>query len=242
MTMRKSRNATRRSRNRRGSRRVVRRNKTMKGGMLGMSMPGVTKTDFMNSGYKFAVHSLTNNEPEKLNDILKISDKIKKDYSDYWNKAQPNERTILIYKPNVSRGVFSKVAGFASNLVGIPGATPTGTETKQMLTPANFNSIMDKIKMKWVDTISNGITGRVLTSTNQSFVDFGLSYTKLMKVNNAAEKATQNPQTNTGSNPATSAASAADNVKGMIGSFAGKFPGVGSVAGKFPGVGSVLKR
>ena len=218
MTMRKSRNATRRSRNRRGSRRVVRRNKTMKGGIPfipKISIPGISREECRQTGHAFAIGSLTkggfNGVPTKDEGTV-----LKQKYSTYYDTlgGDPSKQNIPVYTPNIAGdSILSKGFSFlkkqGGDLAGaIPGATIVPGSKKSMLRPKDFNNIMDKITSGWID---NFFTKRILKSMNQELVDFGLSYTKM-------RESTQNPQTNTGSNPATSAA---DKAKGMLGSFTG---------------------
>ncbi len=230
----RNRNATRRSRYRSGSRRRVRRNKTMKGGMLGFSLPsipGISREECKQSGYAFAIGSLTKGgNPQVPN--KEQGTKLKQQYSTYYDTLGgiPSNQNIPVYTPNTAgdslvSGGLSIIKKQAGNLVGaIPGATSVPGNIKSMLRPKDFNNIMDKITSDWINDF---LTKRVLKSTNQELVDFGLSYTKMMEALNPKPS-------NTG---ATAAAGAVDKLKGFTGS------AVSNMAGKLPGgLGSLFNK
>jgi hypothetical protein len=210
----------------------------MKGGVLGipftpkLSIPGISREECKQSGYAFAIGSLTkggNPVPNK-----EQGTNLKQQYSTYYNElgGDSNKQNIPVYTPNiagdslVSSGL-SILKKHAGNMVGaIRGATEIPGSDKSMLRPKDFNNIMDKITSDWINDF---LTKRVLKSTNQELVDFGLSYTKMMD----AKKKNPKPS-NTG---ATVAAGAADQLKGVASS------AMSNMAGKLPGgLGSLFNK
>ena len=208
----------------------MRRNKTMKGG-LGFSLPsipGITREECKQTGYAFAIGSLTNGGNPVPNKQNGIGIKLKQQYSTYYDTlgGDPNKQNIPVYAPNIAgdslvSGASSFFKKQAGNLTGgIPGATIVLGSNKSMLRPKDFNNIMDKITSDWINDF---LTKRVLKSTNQELVDFGLSYTKMTD-------ASKPKPTNTG---ATAAAGVVDNLTGRASSAASKLPGgFGSFLGK----------
>ena len=204
----------------------------MKGGLFGVSIPGITREECKQTGYAFAIGSLTNGGnpvPDKQKGI-----ELKQRYSTYYNTlgGDPNKQNIPVYTPNIAgdslvSGGLSFLKKQAGNLTGgIPGATIVPGSNKSMLRPKDFNNIMDKITSDWINDF---FTKRVLKSTNQELVDFGLSYTKMTD-------ASKPKPTNTG---ATAAAGVVGNLTGRASSAASNM--ASNIAGKLPGgLGSFL--
>jgi len=157
----------RRSRNRRGSSkrlRLVRKNKTMKGGW------GSIKADtFKKEGYLYAANTLENtNKPEYKfipNDIpgnMKKAAVIKNAYSKYVISLPTSNKQIVKWAPSAS-----SPGGARPPLNMLSGENKT-----KLLEPADFN--------KTIDDIASGaaakFSGFIFVSTNQKYVDFGRSF------------------------------------------------------------------
>ena len=173
-TMRKSRNqTTRRSRNRRGSsRRLVRKNKTMKGGRVDDSTDTfpISLSTYKNTGYKYASESLFNTTKQEYKlvkngtDYSRISPstvtKIKNDYRDMYNLPNTN-RQIPKYEPDEKSSSITSIRG----------------QSAVMLPPEKFNKCIDyivsgKIEKRWrTETSTRG--------TNRDYIDFGKSFRRL---------------------------------------------------------------
>ena len=151
-------------RNRRGSRRVVRKNKTyrmMRGGDWNDSMPVLLDT-YKKTGYKYASDSLFNTSKPEYKLIIHASDlsivkKIKADYKTYYDKT--DNKQIPKFEPDDK----------SSN-----GVSKTNDTTK-LLEPAKFDECItyiaaDDIKFK---------TGPSTKGTNRQYVNFGKSFRRL---------------------------------------------------------------
>jgi hypothetical protein len=156
-----------RSRNRRGSSkrlRLVRRNKTMKGGW------GSIKADtFKKEGYLYAANALEKtNKPEYKfipNDIpgnTKKAAAIKNAYSKYLISLPTSNKQIVKWVPSAS-----SPGGARPPLNMLSGDNKT-----KLLEPSDFN--------KTIDDIASGaaakFSGFIFVSTNQKYVDFGRSF------------------------------------------------------------------
>jgi hypothetical protein len=211
----------------------------MKGGLIfgaiGKAMDfakGISAEDCKQTGYAFAEYLLKKYNQNIVPDKTK-GDKIKQEYLKYYESLgnDTSEKMISVYTPikiekGKIMGAFSAAQSMAAKVIagGIPGAMP-GAGNKSMLVPKVFNEYMDYITSGWIDNMR---IKRVLNSTNQTFVDFGLSYEKMMK----STQTPQTPQTNTGSNPAAAASAPANKGNGMLGSFTSKIPGLSFLGNK----------
>lgn len=156
---------TRRSRNRRGtSRRLVRRNKTMKGGW-----GSIKASTFLKEGYLYAANALEQAKkpeykfmPSDITGNTKKANAIKIAYSTYFNSLKTNDRQIVKWVPSAS-----SPGGARPPLNMLSGENKTN-----LLEPTVFN--------KTIDDIASGaaakFSGLVFVSTNQTYVDFGRSF------------------------------------------------------------------
>lgn len=226
----------RKQRTRRGLRRRVRRNKTMKGGMFGLGtlaklankatpdrlIPIKIET-FRQTGYTFAMDSL-NSYGITYDKIPSNATSIKSEYNTFYNKLSPDIRSIDNYEPNEIGSTTANMLTSFKNAVGRKGAFKS-TGTRPLLKPDDFNDVLDKIVTKWIDNQKVGTT----VYTNRQFIDFGLSYTKMKEATPGT-----NPGTNLSNMGATAVEGDLDKLKGAAG------PAMGNMAGKLSGLGSLF--
>ena len=223
----------RKQRTRRGLRRRVRRNKTMKGGMFGLGtlaklankatpdrlIPIKIET-FRQTGYTFAMDSL-NSYGITYDKIPSNAASIKSEYNTFYNKLSPDIRSIDNYEPNEIGSTTANMISSFKNAVGRKGAFKS-TGTRPLLKPNDFNDVLDKIVTKWIDNQKVGTT----VYTNRQFIDFGLSYTKMKEATPGT-----NPGTNLSNMGTTAVAGALDKLKEAAGPAMGKLSGLSSFIG-----------
>ena len=158
---------TRRSRNRRGtSRRLVRRNNTMKGGW-----GSIKASTFLKEGYLYAAKALEETKkpeykfiPSDITGNTKKANAIKIAYSTYLSSLKTNDRQIDKWVPSASSPGGAR----------LPLNMLSGENKTNLLEPTVFN--------KTIDDIASGaaakFSGLVFVSTNQTYVDFGRSFKK----------------------------------------------------------------
>lgn len=154
----------RRSRIRRGSRRLVRKNKTYKmmmGGDWNDSVP-VTLDTYTKTGYKYAIDSLFNTSKQDYKLIKHASNplivkKIKADYKAYYDKT-----------------VNKQIPKFEPDDKSSNGVSKTN-DTTELLKPEKFDECITYIA---ADDITRK-TGPSTKGTNRQYVNFGKSFRRL---------------------------------------------------------------
>jgi len=186
----------RRQRTRRGLKRRVRKNKTMRGGlwwipftpsskqiassvksgaesMLSDRFNPVSIETFKKTGYTFATQSLYR-YLKNIDGIVENANEIKSGYSTFYNKNK--NMMIDAYDPiKIGSDVTDKAKNAVSSLLGIEGAEKV-VGSRPILSPSDFNDVLDKITTGWDS--KQKVTTKL---TNRKFIDFGLSYTKYME-------------------------------------------------------------
>ena len=151
---------------RRGLRRRVRKNKTMKGGW-----GSIKASTFLKEGYLYAVDALEQTKkpeykfmPSDITGNTKKANAIKIAYSTYFNSLNTSDRQIDKWVPSASSPGGAR----------LPLNMLSGDNKTNLLEPANFN--------KTIDDIASGkaakFSGFIFVSTNQTYVDFGRSFKK----------------------------------------------------------------
>lgn len=152
----------RKSRNRRGLKRRVRKNKTMRGGVVPGKLGFVTLDEFKNSGYgyaKSAIQTLTA-IPTTADEIASKPLKIAKTFEDY-NKFYYDHPFITItkYEPSTS--------------------SPTGaiqTQTRDQIGLVEPELFKECIEYITSDSINKKRFGATTTKNNQNYVNFARSF------------------------------------------------------------------
>lgn len=158
----------RRQRTRSGLKRRVRKNKTMRGGGM-LERLNVYKIEtFKQTGYKFAEKSLLR-YLNTYDGILNKAPTIKDIYSNFYKKGM----TIDAYDPIEIKTSFflGKVQNVTNSLIN--DGAKKGSGVRPMLSPDDFNDVLDKINSGWVNK-------QKFTTENmcRKFIDFGLSFEK----------------------------------------------------------------
>lgn len=152
----------RRSRNRRGSRRPMRKNKTMRGGLWGY----VTKDEFVSSGLRFAKDALLRyplgvtwpdkfRKPREPNVVSEFA--VGQYYTEFYNKKRPATVETYEYTKN----------NFMGNL-------NNQKRNKPVLTPDDFKEVYNYISNP--ESKGEDKNMGVSTSRNQKYIDFLASF------------------------------------------------------------------
>lgn len=176
----------RRQRTRRGLKRRVRKNKTMRGGLLGFGVIGkaanflskgvpITLETFKKEGYGYAENVLyTSSQKVKGYELSKNNinhtnlQKIKNDYNTYYNSLQEVDKKITKWIPNMP---------FDFTLPSVISNVSPDSITL-LVPPKEFNEIIDYITS---NSIENKNIPLLTKQRNQLYGNFGNSFKKFIE-------------------------------------------------------------